>query len=417
VDPNTGAIKVHRGEQTVLPEPTEELLDGKKMTAVELKVQEFIKVTDQSTGEIRVERGPSVVFLGPNDRFLGSGKKDSIEVDDEHAVLVRDKATGQLKLITEKQLFFPSANEVIEEVREKISLADHEAVMVKDEAGNYTFHYGNEEKAKQAGTPRSFFLSPHCEIVTLCWSRGRRREHRDLRIQRFDTRAQYMSFEFNCRTSDNVELVLEGTFFWQVTSMPLMMATTGDAPGDICNHARSQFIRYVSRVTLKEFMEELHAIGHKVHTDDKSFYEQRGISINSLEVTGYHCADPSTSAILEQIIQETTNRMNRLSQAESESEVKLFAMQGQIDQEKLNTELLEIQNRHAQEEALIGGTCEADKAKAFLDGLSKDVPNVEHRLKMWQMLRKADALESVTQGEAKVFFTPSDTKLTIEARE
>ena len=26
---------------------------------------------------------------------------------------------------------------------------------------------------------------------------------------------QFMSFEFNCRTADNVELVLEGTFFWQ----------------------------------------------------------------------------------------------------------------------------------------------------------------------------------------------------------
>lgn len=27
-------------------------------------------------------------------------------------------------------------------------------------------------------------------------------------------RSQYMSFEFNCRTSDNVEMILEGTFFW-----------------------------------------------------------------------------------------------------------------------------------------------------------------------------------------------------------
>merc|ERR1712093_282594 len=97
-------------------------------------------------------------------------------------------------------------------------------------------------------------------------------------------------------------------------------------------------------VTLKEFMEELHAIGHKVHNDDKSFYEQRGIAINSLEVTGYRCADASTSQILEQIIQETTNRMNRLSQAESESEVKLFKMQGQIEQEQLNSSLLEIQH-------------------------------------------------------------------------
>ena len=48
------------------------------------------------------------------------------------------------------------------------------------------------------------------------WSRGRRREIRDLAISRFDTRAQFMNFEFNCRTSDNVELVLEGCFFWEV---------------------------------------------------------------------------------------------------------------------------------------------------------------------------------------------------------
>ena len=26
----------------------------------------------------------------------------------------------------------------------------------------------------------------------------------------------FMSFEFNCRTADNVELVLEGTLFWEI---------------------------------------------------------------------------------------------------------------------------------------------------------------------------------------------------------
>ena len=50
------------------------------------------------------------------------------------------------------------------------------------------------------------------------WSRGVRRDVRDLYIQILDCRAQYMYFEFNCRTSDNVELILEGTFFWQVRS-------------------------------------------------------------------------------------------------------------------------------------------------------------------------------------------------------
>ena len=52
-------------------------------------------------------------------------------------------------------------------------------------------------------------LPPHWEQVTLTWSRGRRRERRDLQISVFDMRAQYMSFEFNCRTRDNVEMVLE----------------------------------------------------------------------------------------------------------------------------------------------------------------------------------------------------------------
>ena len=33
--------------------------------------------------------------------------------------------------------------------------------------------------------------------------------------------------------------------------------------------------------------------------------------MHSLEVTAYRCQDASTARILEQIIQETTNRMNR----------------------------------------------------------------------------------------------------------
>ena len=61
-----------------------------------------------------------------------------------------------------------------------------------------------------------------------------------------------MSFEFTCRTKDNVELVLEGTFFWEIVNLPLMVATTGDTTGDICSRARSQFIKHCARTTLKE---------------------------------------------------------------------------------------------------------------------------------------------------------------------
>ena len=49
-----------------------------------------------------------------------------------------------------------------------------------------------------------------------------------------------MSFEFNCRTADNVELVLEGTFFWEVVDLQAMYQRTWDTTGDVCNHARSK---------------------------------------------------------------------------------------------------------------------------------------------------------------------------------
>merc|ERR1711998_629251 len=105
------------------------------------------------------------------------------------------------------------------------------------------------------GSQNAFFLPPHCELLQLNWSRGRRRERRDLYINKVDCRPQYMSFEFNCRTADNVELVLEGTFFWQVVDVRAMVKTTGDTTGDVCNHARSKFIQLVSKVTLKDFMD------------------------------------------------------------------------------------------------------------------------------------------------------------------
>lgn len=343
------------------------------------------------------------------------GKRDSVEVDAEHAVLVRDKQTGQLRMVTEPQLFYPGPDEVIEDVREKINLADHEAVIVKDHEGNYSFHYGNAAKAAKAGTPSSFYLPAHAEVVELVWSRGPRRDIRDLRIQRLDLRAMYMLFEFSCRTADNVELVLEGTFFWQIDDVPLMVATTGDVPGDVCNHARSQFIRYVSRVTLKEFMDELHELARKVYADDREFYDKRGLLIHSLEITSFHCADPSTRDILDQIIQETTNRMNRLSQAESEAEVLQHKTQGRIEQEHLNTDLLKIQHAHNKAEAEVVGAAEADKALAFLHGLAPSVPNLEDRVRMWSTLRKTDCIDAVAQGHGKVFFTPSDVNLSMEA--
>merc|ERR1712224_525391 len=110
---------------------------------------------------------------------------------------------------------------------------------------------------------------------------------------------------------------------------------------------------------------------------------------------------------------ETTNRLNRLSQAESENEVKIFRMRGEIETQKLNSDLLTIQHEHAEAEARVAGKTEAEKVSAFVNGLAGDVPRLEDRISMWQTLRKTDALTVVSQGGASLVFTPNDCDLKI----
>lgn len=413
VDSVTGQVTTHHGEATTFPGPEEYPLDEDKQSAIDLKVNEYVKILDQATGQIRVVAGAEQVFLGPHEKILHGGKQKAIVIDDEHAALVRDKGTGQLRLVTDNQLFVPGPHESIEKVQNLIKLAAHEAMIIKDKDGIFKYFFGT---AGKSDNPRSFFLPPYSEVVRLNWSRGRRREKRDLYIDRFDCRSQYMSFEFNCRTKDNVELILEGTFFWEVVDLPRMVQTTGDTSGDICNHARSQFIKHVARVSLKEFMDDLNVISNKVYEEDNNFYESRGVKVHSLEVTGYKCAEESTSEVLQQIIAETTNRMNRLSQQESENEVKIFKMQGDIEQERIKSELLCVQHEHAQSEAKVSGASEADRVAAFIQGLVNVVPSLEDRIAMWQTLRKTEALAVVSEGGASLYYTPADVNLSIESK-
>jgi len=196
-----------------------------------------------------------------------------------------------------------------------------------------------------------------------------------------------------------------------------MWRHTGDTSGDMVYHIRSKFIHHVAQVTLKVFMETLHNVSKQILEEDTEFYATRGIKVHSLEVTRYQCADKSTAEILEQIIQETTNRMNRLSQAESENEVNLFRTSGQVEQSRVNNELLAIQREQAREDAQVAGSSESERVAMFLKGLEKDVPLLEDRIRMWQTLRKTEALAVVSNGGANLYFTPSDVDLSIEAKQ
>jgi hypothetical protein len=417
IDKNNGKIRVEKGEQMVFPGPYEYPMDPEgKLTAINLKVFEYIKILDTATGTVRVEQGEQVIFLGPTEGLLlNKGKQPANEIDEETAVKIRNKKTGAQELIQKKGLFIPKAEEEILEVQKLIKLADYECLILKNKSGELEFYYGSEEK--RGDKPRSFFIPPHYEPNNLLWSKGRRRETRNLTISRIDCRAQFMNFEFNCRTSDNVELILEGTFFWQVKDVETMVRMTGDTTGDICNHARSRFISLVSKVTLKVFMESFNQIAAQAQAKDDEFYTKRGIEIHTLEVTRYQCADASTAAILEQIIQETTNRMNRLSQQESANEINMAELEGEIAQENHRSNLIKVKNTHDIMLASNAGLAEAEKVKTFLETTAGTVKDLNQRIGIWNVLRKGETVSSVAAGNSRLYFTPNDVNLSIETKE
>jgi len=415
LDQSTGKVRVVRGEKgCVVPGPDEIFVDSRgKVQAIDLKIFEYVKIQNKLTGSVRTEKGEKLVFLGPFDEAMSS-KKNAIEVDEETAVLVRNKRNGQQHLVTEKSLFIPADDEEVLEVRKLIKLAECEACIVRDKSGQDVFHFGKNKDQ------RSFFLPPHSELVKLLWSRGRRRERRDLTITKLDLRPTYMSFEFNCRTNDNVELILEGTFFWEVVDLSAMVQFTNDTTGDICNHARSRFIELVSKVTLQDFMTQFNSLAKQVHeTDNSEFYTQRGVNIHSLEVTGFRCAQHSTAQILEQIIQETTNRMNRLQQQESQNEIQLQEIRGDIEEEKVRADLIKIQTLNSNAQSKMEGLAEAEKVKSFISRISEAFPDMglDTKINLWNVLRKEDALKAVSEGNATLYFTPNDVNLSIEQHE
>merc|ERR1712154_723860 len=132
--------------------------------------------------------------------------------------------------------------------------------------------------------------------------------------------------------------------------------------------------------------------------------------------TGYRCAQRSTAEILEQIIQETTNRMNKLQQQESENEVQLQEIKGDIDEETARSELIAIQTKNSNAKSKMEGLAEAEKVTSFLTQLKKEFPNMDLKtqIMLWNTLRKEDALKTVSNGNATMYFTPKDVNLSIE---
>merc|ERR1711959_550510 len=404
-DSSTGSVRIEQGEQLVFPGPMETM--EPKQSAWKLRLNEYIKLLDVATGQIRIEKGESIVFPAPTEDIRMHGGfaevRAAVDVNEETAVLVQSKETGQERLVEERGLFFPGAQDEILEVRKLIRVEPHEVAIVRDNEGLYTFHSG-----ASSGKGAAFFLPPHCDLVTMYWgsaaspeevatnkvASGQKTVNFKVPITKIDTRAQYAFFEYEVRTADNVALLLEGTIFWQVVDVPTMIMKTGDPKGDVWYHARSAMIQAVSKVTLEVFMAEFNDIVTKASQVDDDFYSERGVKLHAIEVTKYQCADPKTSSVLQEIIQETTNRINRMQKQQSDNDVLKEQMSGEIEVEQQRTALIQARCDNDRMRAIIEGEADglriAKSASTFFSVLADTLPNEEARLQLFRFFQEQE---------------------------
>src|SRR5690606_17787565 len=117
-------------------------------------------------------------------------------------------------------MFFPSPTQEVVNVQKKIRLEQHECMVIVDKDGKYVYHRGNNET-------RSFFVPPYCHILEQTWSVDLQKSKSEvMKVSRFDLRPQYMDFEFLIRTRDNVEILIDLNFYWQIIDLPRMVEVT-----------------------------------------------------------------------------------------------------------------------------------------------------------------------------------------------
>merc|ERR1711934_788462 len=125
-------------------------------------------------------------------------------------------------------------------------------------------------------------------------------------------------------------------------------------------------------------MAKFNTIVMNATSSEDEFYKERGVVVHSLEVTRYECVDKTTSAVLQEIIQETTNRINRMQKQQSDNEVQREKVTGEIEVEKQKKDLVQARCDNDRMAAVIEGEADglrlAKSASTFFSVLTETLP-------------------------------------------
>jgi len=335
--------------------------------------------------------------------------------------LVRDISSGQQTLITEPQMFVPSKVQEVLNSQDLIVLKEYEVMVLVDPEGRFVFKHGWTKNEA------SFFVPPYHKILKLKWTKssvrkalaeGSKKDNAmtavidEEEFEKIDVRHRFMSYAFVVRTHDNVEIILDIVFGWQIVNVEQMINHTKDTKNDICLKARSEIIEKVATQPFRKFMQEVNAVvENAVLKADSSFYEERGIKLSSIQVEGFSCKHVATETVLQETVQETTNKMNRVLKQETANEVIRVEMEGKIREEELKKKVLEIQYEHEQIVARTNGEAASHRVRTFLDSLGDDL-SLDQKLLLFNVLEKKECIHDLAQGSGiTLFCSPQDINL------
>eukprot|EP00747_Dinoflagellata_sp_TGD_P181579 gnl/TRDRNA2_/TRDRNA2_35459_c0_seq1.p1 gnl/TRDRNA2_/TRDRNA2_35459_c0~~gnl/TRDRNA2_/TRDRNA2_35459_c0_seq1.p1 ORF type:complete len:653 (+),score=140.67 gnl/TRDRNA2_/TRDRNA2_35459_c0_seq1:110-2068(+) len=385
---------------------------------------EYIVLINQAKGTERVLTGPVTYMTLPEEEPLGNGTQKAIYVDADTAVLVKSKLTGIKRLITKFGPFFPEPYDRVVELVKLTRVLPHEGIVIRDVNGDTEVKLGSMGASGTGGAVGyAFFQEPYTELVTQEWSEysmpgpDKKQTISQVRFQRVDLRSRKLYFTYVSRSSDSVKLRLSGTIFWKVNNLKSLVENTADPVSDVWSRSRSSLVSAVARKTLSAFMAGANKIAADTFANQKNdtFYIDRGIVLQSMELTGFDILDEKTADILQQIIQETTNRVNKLAKVESENQVNAAILAADITKEESRTELIKTKAANdkllAQTEGEAEGTKLVSAANTFIGGLQSSVPDVNSRISMYRdhnelKSRMRDA-DTFVNGNAELFLTPS----------
>lgn len=387
-----------------------------------LEKDQYIRLLDEKTGRERVVRGPETLVPRPSEVYPEGVQKAKF-LDTETAVLVLNQSSGQERLVAERGVFVPNPEEEILETRKLIRVSPQETVVVRDDKGTITVYSGNNGLQNSA-----FFLPAYAEVVTHDWSSysdppasGSVQTAGRNKFTKIDMTERTMFFLWQVRSSDNVKLSLEGTIFWRVMDVPLMINVTSDPEGDVWHHVRSSVIQAVSSTSLETFRNSYANITTEAFKRDAAdgFYGNRGVTVKSMDITKWECADATTHAILQQIIQESTNRVNRLQIQKGENEVAEAKLTAEIKMETQKTEFIQTQAKNKRLEARMQGEASGmtlmRAAESFISGLNTTVDNVTSRVELYKLHETLKGhnqdTKNLASGKAELFLTPSNVNL------